>query len=280
MILLGKPAVLCLLVLLSAAGLAACDMGGATPTPVAAPGPSGPVPASAADARLVRAALDGVQTLTRFHYVLASASEGVTETDTLEGDFIAPDQMHEVARNNSGYQAEQLYIGNATYVKEDGTWVEKPASLDQTTFIQSYPTLLTTQMYSYTQVLDTAIFDTHREETIDGTRTHIYSYTVALKAIPLKTSLATPVEAPGMVGRAGSSGSMAIDPATGHLVRLVSQTDLALMGYVEQLKSVVDLGDTSHLRQAIPTPQPPALATDTLTLTRINDPAITMPTVP
>ncbi len=266
-----------LLVLLVAAGLVACDTGGTTPTPPAVA--AGPVPASSADVRLVRAALDGVQTLSRFHYRLDSVSEGVTDTGTLEGDFIAPDQMHEYASNNSGYQAEQLYLGNRIYQKENGGWVEKPTSTDQTTFIQSYPTLLTTQMYSYTQVLDTAVFDTGHEETIAGTRTHIYSYTVALKAIPLKTSLATPIEPPDMVGRTGNSGSLWIDRATGHLYRLVTHTDLSLMGYVEQLKSMVDLGDTSRLRYAIPTPQPPAIATDTLTLTRLNDPTITMPTL-
>jgi hypothetical protein len=273
----GKPIIL-LLVLLLFAGLAACDGDNPTPTLVPPTATPAPAPATAADLRLIRNALTDAQTLERFHFRVDIATEGMTETSTLEGDFIAPDNMYEHTTNSTGTEFEHLYRGNKAYEKQNGVWVSKPASTDQTELLQKFSAIVAADLYSYTQVVDVAIFDTRRTETIVGTPTHVYSYSLTIKAINLQTVRATPVQAAATVGRVAGTGTLWIDPATGHLHKLEVHLDFALRGYVSQLQAWVEAGNSARLTRAVPTPPLSRITTDTLTLSRHNDPAITIPT--
>jgi hypothetical protein len=303
---MGKLKHVSLLVLLSMllGLLAAC--GGETPTntPVPPPPTNTPVPppptnttapaaaatntpaagnsgtgsgteATSAEMDLIAQALTATQELKSYHYTLKASGDIITETLDLQGDYVAPDKAY-AKGTVGGETVEQLATGGKIYRKDaSGKWVETPESVaaggagnPAESVVQEANVLGSLSTFTSAG----ANYRNVGTETLDGVSTTHFVGTI-------EAGKMAGAEGLGALGNIPSLGDINvwIDPQTKYIHKLDMNLDLstfmgAIAGIAEALQGTPTPGGPTA------TPVPSLKFVVNLTVSKQNDPSISIPT--
>ncbi|HMA36633.1 MAG TPA: LppX_LprAFG lipoprotein [Chloroflexia bacterium] len=255
---------------------------GATDTPASASTPAAPdmtatpsgmsggLAATADDLALITESFTATANLKSFHYIIQTGGSTITQPTSLEGDYVAPDQLYGKG-TQSGQAGEFLKIGTKSYKKDaSGTWAPwaDPAQPTPTNAKDSLGKSFT----GFASIASASNFqDTGTPETIDGVSTRHFVGQIAINKMP---GVGAQVGAMQNLPPAGTLG-LWIDPQTKYLYKAELNLDMgaAMAAIMSQLMTPVPGAPT-------PTPGPESKVSAALTLSKLGDPSITVPAGP
>ena len=287
--------------LLMVLGLVACGGEAPTPTPLpptptpvpptVTPLPPSPTPMAAAptsettggggaaasddDQELVRDALENAEKMTSYHFSLdLKETEFITQPAKLEGDFMAPNVVY-IKGTMGDQNVEQIAIGDRIWEKQGSDWVEKSESDDSASdplglnaedmVTGGNPLSEIAGLVSGVDNLQSA-----GDETINGVTTR--HYTFRLDAASLAG--ASGEDMSGMPDLGG--GDLNVDPDKRQLhqlginLNLGPLMELMFRGFAEAFGTPTPGG-------AAPTPFPSMTVQFDMTISKHNDPSISIP---
>lgn len=232
---------------------------GTQPTPM----PAEAHPATAAQIALISQALTGTAGLKSFHYTQVIAGSTFSQPWNIEGDYVAPDQEYSKGQLN-GAQGEFLRIGTRSYQKDaGGHWAawNVPGATSQTP-----QQLLSSFSGGLVAIAAFADFqDTGALETLDSVATEHFAGTISIGKMP---GVGEQIAAMKGLPPAGTI-DVWIDPQTKtlHKVQLRLDTGPAMVAAA------------ALTAPGAPTlvPLPPYVFKVDMTVTRQNDPSISVP---
>ena len=242
-------------------GMAATPTGGAM---------GGGMVATTADVALITQSFTTTANLKSFHYVIQTLGATLTNTTNLEGDYIAPDQLYGKGTQH-GQVGEFLKVKTQNYKKDaNGAWAPW-VDPSETAPILAKDSMSKTFGGFATFAAASDFRDTGADETLDGVHTKHFVGIVALsKMAGMGDQLANMKNLP-------SAGTIAlwIDPATQYVHKAELDLDMgpALAAAMAQLQTPVP-------GAAAPTPDPSGKISAHLTLSKLNDPSLTVPAAP
>lgn len=284
-----KAIVLTLVIMaLSLFGLYACGGENPTPTPVpptATPVPPTATPQAAKDATsdevsLIKEALTNASALKSYHFTMDVApSDFITQPIKAQGDYVAPNTTY-IKGTMGGQNLEEIVVGGKVFEKgADGKWTEKQP-VDTSS---SDPT----QMFNPDAIASSGnplegiggLFESIKTyknegtETMDGKQVTKYSFKLDLAEMaggqPMPEGL-------NLSSTDMGSGAIWIDPTAKNLHKLQIQLNLGpLMEMLTQAFS--GLMGTPTPGGPKPTPFPQMAVNLAMTVSKHNDPSITIP---
>jgi hypothetical protein len=244
----------------------ASGAGDATETPEA----GGGAVATTADEQLIQESYTATRTLKSYHFTLSATGDVFTQPVQLEGDYVAPDKVYAKGTFNGG-QGEMLKIGANAYKKDaSGKWVADPENATSS----GDPADITRDanvVESLGPFLEAGsnFKKTGGDESMDGvTVSHFTGDVDAGK-------MSGGATVPGMPSL--GTTSLWIDPQTKFLHKLSMDVDLGaaikMMGDMAQA-----LAGTPTPGGPTATPMPPMKFKIEMTISKQNDPSLSVPT--
>jgi len=256
------------------------------------------VAASAADIALIQQAVTATQELKSYHFTMMASGDIITQPVQLEGDFVAPDKLY-VKGTAEGKQIEQVVSGGKVYQKDtSGAWAEVQPTPEATpggdlgglggglggmvpgadpqqlvqepNVVKSLAPLLTSVG---------GFSNTEQDETINGVSTKHFTFKMDAASM-MRAQGGTDTLPPGMQDVSFGGGGFWIDPQTKYLHKLDMTIDFAgLMKFMFDAMAAA-FGGTPTPGGEQPTPTPAVNINISVTISKHNDPSITIPTVP
>jgi len=243
--------------------------GGGAATP-AGGAMGGGMTATTADVALITQAFTTTANLKSFHYVIQTPGSTLTNTTNLEGDYVAPDQLYGKG-TQSGQTGEFLNVKAHNYKKDaTGTWAPW-VDPSETAPILAKDSMSKTFGGFATWAAAADFRDTGADETLDGVQTKHFVGTVSFsKMMGSDRPVANMKNLPSVVTIA-----LWIDPTTQYVHKADLDLDMgpALAAAMAQLQTPVP-------GAAAPTPDPSGKISAHLTLSKLNDPSLTVPAAP
>jgi hypothetical protein len=231
--------------------------------------------ASDDDQELVRDALQNAEEMTSYHFTLdLKETEFITQPAKLEGDYMAPNVVY-VKGKMGDESIEEIAIGDRTWQKQGGEWVEQTEGDDSSSNpLGLNPEDMVTGGNPLSEIADLVSgvnnLQTAGEETINGVTTR--HYTFRMDAASLGAGSGEDLSGMPDLG----SGDLNVDPGKKQLHRLGINLNLGPLmelmfrGFAEALGTPTPGG-------AAPTPFPSMEVQFDMTISRHNDPSISIP---
>jgi hypothetical protein len=266
-----------------------------TGTGGASGGASGGMAATPADVALIQQAVTATQELKSYHFTMMASGDIMTQPVQLEGDFVAPDKLY-VKGTAEGKQIEQVVSGGKAYQKDaSGKWAEvqptpeaTPSGLGGAGLGGALPGVNPNDLVQDPNIIKSlaplltsvgGFSDTQQDETINGVSTKHYTFKMDAASMMRAQGGAESLP-PNMQDVSFGGGGFWIDPQTKYLHKLDMTIDFAgLMKFMFDAMAAA-FGGTATPGGEQPTPTPAVNITISVTISKHNDPSITVPTVP
>ncbi|HET6262309.1 MAG TPA: DUF4352 domain-containing protein [Chloroflexia bacterium] len=242
--------------------------------------------ASADDVAMIKESARAADELKSYHFTMeVAASEFITQPVDAEGDFVAPDSTY-IKGTAGGEEVEQLIVGGKVYRKAaGGDWVEteKPQTSPDDPTSAFNPESITTggnPVQGFSDLIESVQeFRDQGEETINGVKVRHFTFDLDLAAMAGGDVAEVEKMFGGEIPPLGN-GAVWIDPATKNMHRLDVHMDIGVL-----LKMMVEglaqaFGGTPTPGGPAPTPFPTLDFDLSMTISKHNDPSVTVPDPP
>lgn len=241
--------------------------------------------ASADDVALIKESAKAVEELTSYHFTMEVApSEFITRPVEAEGDFVGPNSTY-IKGTAGGEQIEQLIVGENVYRKTaGGEWVlaEKPETNpgDMTAaFSTEALTAGGNPVKGFSDLLESIPeFQDQGEETINGVKVRHFTFDLDMAAMMGGDVAEVEKMFGGEIPPLGN-GAVWIDPATKNMHRLDIRMDIGVLLRM-MIEGFAQAFGTPTPGGAGPTPFPELAFDMSMTISKHNDPSITVPEPP
>ena len=273
--------------------VAALPAGTTVAMPTTATGGTGGTAATDADIALIGDAITSTRDLKSYHFTIDASGSAMTQTVQGEGDFVAPGNVY-LKGTTGGTPLEELVTNGKTYHKVNGQWIEDTNTATPTTGLDTglpnvgAPTAqdlakegnLLAGLAPLLQGADN-VRDTGQTETVNGISTRHFTFGLsAAKMMAAEAGSTGGLGAiPGLSGNLPDlgTGEIWIDPQTKYIHQLTMNVDMGPFITI-MMQALAGAFGTPAPGAATPTPVTGMAFNIKVSLSKHNDPSITVPT--